>query len=213
MRQLGQHNITISRDRVVLRPLTEDDWGLVHKWWNDPEIGYYSDALDNPDYYTLDQLKDILRSISAKAFCFVIEHDGSPIGDCWLQQMNLERVLEQNQGRDCRRIDLEIEKEFWGRGIGTEAIHLLVELGFRREKADAIFGVEITDYNPRSLKAFQKAGFEICETIARPEGGESGVSYDVVLMREGFDRAEGAGPAALARLRMALPPVSPARKP
>jgi RimJ/RimL family protein N-acetyltransferase len=39
------------------------------------------------------------------------------------------------------------EKSLWGRGIGTEAIGLLVDFGFATEQADAIFAAVAQD-NP-----------------------------------------------------------------
>src|SRR5262245_33981267 len=70
-----------------------------------------------------------------------------PIGECWLQEMNLERILRQHPGRNCRRIDLMIgEKDYRGRGLGTEMIGLLTALAFE-QGADMVFGCDIADYN------------------------------------------------------------------
>ena len=191
MDRLKQHEVTLRAEHVVLRPMTEDDWDLVHKWWNDPDVSYYADA--NDDEYSLEQARDIVRSISGKALCFVIEYQGTPVGDCWLQEMNLARILTQNPGMDCRRVDIEIDKEFWGRGIGTEAIGLLVDFGFRQDTADAIFGCEIADYNPRSLRAFQKCGFEIYATIPGPPGEKANYNCDMVLTQQKYYRTRGSG--------------------
>ena len=89
---------------------------------------------------TLEELQTIYRWISTHAYCFIMEVDGNPIGECWLQRMNLQRIVAQFPDKDLRRIDLMIgEKELWGRGYGTEVIGLLVEFGFQKERADAIF--------------------------------------------------------------------------
>ena len=51
-------------------------------------------------------------------------HDGFkeiPIGECWLQQMNLERILQRYPKADSRHIDSMIGvKELWGQGLGTD---------------------------------------------------------------------------------------------
>jgi len=49
--------------------------------------------------------------ISKNAFCFIIEVDGKPVRECWLQRMNLKRILEKYPRLDCRRIDLIIGKK------------------------------------------------------------------------------------------------------
>ena len=92
----------------MLRPMTEGDWHLVAGWWNDPEIAHYANA-ESRDY-TLTQIQEIVRRVSRSSHCFIIEFEGRPIGDCWLQEMNLDRVLAVERGRNCRRIDLEIER-------------------------------------------------------------------------------------------------------
>ena len=122
-----------------------------------------------------------MRGISKHAFCFVIEFESRPVGECWLQEMNLERVLRRNPGLDCRRIDIEIEKAYWGRGIGTAAIRLLVDFGFERERADAIFAMDVADDNQRSRRAFEKAGFELYETVSKPAGARVNVRHDLVI--------------------------------
>ena len=185
--QLRQHDVVLRGERVVLRPMNERDWGPLLRWCNDPDVLYYAEG-DEVTSRSLGEVHNIYRSVSENAYCFMIEHGGQPIGDCWLQQMNLDRILEKFPGRDVRRIDIAIgEKRLWGQGIGTEAIGLLVSFGFQQEKVDAIFGCDIADYNPRSLRAFQKVGFEIYAKVAEPEGAKARYRYDVILTRERYD--------------------------
>ena len=176
--RLRTHEVTLWSGMVALRPLTEDDWDLVLGWWNDPEIAVYADS--NESQYSLAQVQEIVRSISRHAYCFVIEVESRPVGECWLQEMNLERILRQNPGLDCRRIDIEIEKAYWGRGIGTAAIRMLVEFGFERKGADAIFAMDVADDNPRSRRAFERAGFGLYDTVPQPAGARAKASYDFV---------------------------------
>ncbi len=169
--------------------MTEEDWEILHKWNNDPEVLYYADG--NADGYSMEMVKRIYRGVCKNALCFMIEFKGRPIGECYLQKMNLERILEKMPGQDLRRIDIMIgEKEFWGKGIGTEAVGLLVELGFEKENADAIFGCGVSDYNVRSLKMFQKLGFETYSEMASTSR-EGGSNYDMVLWRNKYVKAQG----------------------
>ena len=117
------------------------------------------------------------------AFMFIIEFEGEPIGECWLQKMNLRRILEKYPGRDYRRIDLAIgEKELWGKRLGTETISLLTEFGFESEKAELIFACDVSDYNPRSRRAFERVGYVADAAIESPEGEMKGkVNFDLVI--------------------------------
>lgn len=163
--------------------MTEGDWPILLKWNSDPEVLYFAEG-DNVTSYNLEQVQGLYRGVSQTAFCFIIELEGRPIGECWLQRMNLERILRKYPGLDCRRIDLMIgEKDVWGQGLGTEVIGLLTGFAFDREKADIVFGCDIADYNPASLRAFQKNGYKVAARIEQPPGSKAQSCYDLLLAR------------------------------
>jgi len=96
--------------------MTEGDWAVVREWETDPEIIHWADT-GIVASRTVEEVRQIFRTVSQHAFCFIVEFDGRPIGDGWLQEMNLEKILRSYPGLDCRRIDLVIgEKDLWGRG-------------------------------------------------------------------------------------------------
>lgn len=184
--ELREHKIILRGERVVLRPLTEDDWDLLWRWNSDPEVLYFAEG-DDVSSYTIAQVQGIYRGVSQTAFCFVIQVKGVPIGECWLQQMNLERVLQKYPRSDCRRIDLMIgERAFWGQGLGTEVIKLLSAFAFDEQSAELVFGCDVADYNTASLKAFQKAGYTVDALIEQPKGTKARYRYDLVLTREEY---------------------------
>ena len=178
--RLQSHDVYLRGDRVTLRPLTEDDWHLLLKWNNDPEVMRYFDH-DEFRPTPLGEVQSIYRWVSTHAHCFIIELEGRSIGECWLQRMNLRRILDQFPGKDLRRIDIAIgEKELWGRGYGSEAIALLVGFGFVRQKADAIFGIVSSD-NERSLRVFEKCGFSV-HALTQEEDGA--LVHDLIVRRQ-----------------------------
>ena len=186
--KLQMQSIVLPGEKVILRPMTENDWAILFKWNNDPEILYFNEG-DNISSYTLEEVQQIYRSVSQNAFCFIIEYHHKPVGECWLQQMNLERILKKYPDRECRRIDLMIgEKSLWGTGFGTDTISVLTQFGFGNEQADYIFGCDIADYNRRSLRAFEKNGYQICAKIQQPIGEKAKYTYDVVLSADRYHR-------------------------
>lgn len=188
MEQLREHNITLRGERLVLRPMTERDWDIVQKWESDPELLYYWDG-DWIEDRELETTQMIYRGVSQTAFVFIAELDSRPIGCCWLQKMNLERILKHFPGKELHRIDLAIgEKELWGKGLGTEMIRILTEFGFKHERADAIFGCSIADYNPRSRRAFEKNGYTLFQETPQPEGSKVKIEYDMMLTLKNHQR-------------------------
>jgi aminoglycoside 2''-phosphotransferase len=180
---LRDHGVRLCDGDLVLRPLTEQDWPTLLRWNNDSEVLYFTDS-DEVVSRSMEEVQDIWRWVAQQAYCFMMELDGQPIGECWLQEMNIDRLIEMYQGQDCRRIDLCIgEKEFWNRGIGTRTIRLLTEFGFQKEGADAIFGL-VGGHNPRSKGAFEKVGYRLLQVVPEPEGVKAKISWDLIMTRE-----------------------------
>jgi RimJ/RimL family protein N-acetyltransferase len=78
------------------------------------------------------------------------------------------------------------EREYWGKGYGTEAMKLVlrfafVELGLHRVSLD------VFDYNPRGVKSYEKAGFRfegrVREMLLR-DGQRSDVLFMGVLRED-----------------------------
>jgi RimJ/RimL family protein N-acetyltransferase len=166
-----------------LRPQTEADWAILMRWCADPEVLYFSEG-DDVSSRSLGEIQAIYRQVSQSALCFVIEHDDAPVGDCWLQQMNLERLLARFAGRDCRRIDLQLAREAWGQGVGGACVRLMTALAFDVEGADAVFGCDVADYNARSRRLFEREGFTVVGTTVQPPGAKAQVNYDFVRFRQ-----------------------------
>ncbi len=178
--ELHTHTITLRGERVTLRPMTEADWPLLLRWNSDPEVLYFSEG-DDVQSYSLADVQDIYRTTSQTALCFIMEYQGQPIGECWLQRMNMERILSAYPGYDLRRIDLMIgEKLLWGQGLGTEVIGLLTRLAFEQEGADYVFGVGVADYNPRSRRAFEKNDYRLVAHNPEPPGMKARFTLDLL---------------------------------
>jgi RimJ/RimL family protein N-acetyltransferase len=191
MAPLRQHGVILEGQtsrgvQIRLRPMTEGDWDTLLKWNNDPEVLYWAEG-DDVTSRTLQEVQELYCSVCQNAFCFIIEAAGTPVGECWLQEMNVARVLEGHPGLDCRRIDLMIgEKGLWGQGIGTETIRLLTQFGFAQQSADALFGCFVSGNNPRSYRAFQRVGYQIAETLECDPGSKSRFEYTLRLTREAY---------------------------
>lgn len=181
---IRDHRIKLIGERLVLRPMTEGDWDVLLRWNNDPDVLYWFEGYD-VDSRSLDQVQRIYRGMSQKAFMFIGEYQDQSIAECWLQEMNLDYILEAHPGLDVRRIDLGIgKKALWGQGLGTEIIGLLTRFGFAEEGADMIFGPGIRDDNIRSLRAFAKNGYRQSTKRECEPDAKSRYEIDVAISRE-----------------------------
>jgi RimJ/RimL family protein N-acetyltransferase len=52
------------------------------------------------------------------------------------------------------------EREFWGRGYGTDAMRLCLQYAFIELNVHRV-SLGLLDYNPRALRSYEKAGFRL----------------------------------------------------
>lgn len=67
----------IRGERVVLRPVEERDYPLIHVWQNQPEVWFWMDY-ERP--FSLEDIAEGEARARAEGHPFVIETDGRPIG-------------------------------------------------------------------------------------------------------------------------------------
>ena len=71
-------------------------------------------------------------------------------------------------------------KEYWGKGYGTEAIILLLDYGFSFLNLRKVW-LRVFDFNIRAIKAYEKVGF-IKEGTLRKHVYKNGKYVDVIIM-------------------------------
>ena len=181
--------------KIVLRPLCDEHLPLLYKWNADPEVLYWTESgvSDTSLTYEPDTVHDIYGGVSQNAFCFLIEVNGVPIGECWLQKMNMPNVKAMYpETLDVRRIDMSIgEKDYRNKGIGTHFIGMLIDFAFNDEKADVLHCFN-DDYNIRSRRMWEKYGFtQVLKEPLEPQPQKGKWQYHYRLTRQEFVERQG----------------------
>ena len=181
------HDYVLTRDNIKLRPMTDDDFEILLEWNSDSDVLYWVEG-DDVDSYSLPEIQGIYGDVSQNAWCFIIEYDGTPVGECWLQNMNMPHIIEEFPDDIIYRIDIMIgDKNYWNHGIGTRVIRMLTDLGFENRNADKIFYLP-GDYNKRSIRAAEKVGYKIHAMIEVGENHKA--KYDVNMMMTSTDYSD-----------------------
>lgn len=164
-------------ERITLGPIKREYIDSYLKWINDQEIMQYLSA-----YVPLTRMKEedwiedlknrddtILFAIS------IFDENGKEkhIGNCGLHDI------------DWRNRSSEVgimigEKEYHGKGYGTEAIELLIKYGFEEVNLNRIF-LRVFDFNERAINSYIKVGF-IEEGRIRQGQFKKGKYHDLILM-------------------------------
>lgn len=140
-------------ERIYLSPINPEDAEVYTKWINDLEVSIYLTSA--PNIYTLSKEKEILERISKDGYNFAIIDSGKEkvIGNCGL--MNIDFIN--------KKAELGIfigEKEYWGKGFGTETILLLLDFSFNILNLNSVMLI-VKAFNERAIRCYEKCGFKL----------------------------------------------------
>jgi RimJ/RimL family protein N-acetyltransferase len=163
-------------EKVKLTPLEREHIELFLKWFNDPEITQYL-LMYRP--LTRDMEEEWFKGLKNREdfiiFSIVVPEEnerGKLIGNCGIT------IDWKNRVGIC---GITIgEKDFHGKGYGTEAMKLLVEYGFKTLNLNRM-QLETYEFNTRALKSYQKVGF-IEEGLRRKAIYINGSYHDCIML-------------------------------
>jgi RimJ/RimL family protein N-acetyltransferase len=158
--------------RVTLRPLQRSDIPLLTKWINDPEVRKFLASIypqmfeDEEEWYKkhVGNTKHIVLAIIA---------EGVPIGTIGLHGIN----HVDGTGTTGTLIG---EKEYWGKGYGTEAKMLLLHYAFYTLNLRKIHS-SVIEYNERSYDYSIGCGYKKIG-VRKKEFYRDGIFHDEILL-------------------------------
>jgi diamine N-acetyltransferase len=170
----------IEGKRVSLRPIEEEDFALILRWQNHPEVWWYMDY-ERP-FSLPDVVEDVERS-RREGHAFVITVGGRPVGRIGLNQF-------RRRDRICSMYLFIGEPAFWGQGFARDAVMAL--LSFTFDRLD-LHQVELwtLDANNRVMGMYERCGF-VREAQLRERSWKDGRWLDRVWMsvnRDEFAKA------------------------
>ena len=191
MNIIKSHDITLHGGndiyKIILRPLSDEHLPYLYKWNSDPEVLYWVEG-DDVESYPPEVVHKIYGGSQENCLYFAIEANGEIIGECWLQKMNMPNVKKMYpDDTDVRRIDMSIgEKAYWGKGIGTVFIGMLVKYAFENKSVDVLHCLS-EDYNIRSRRVWEKNGFSLILTEEIPQPSKGRLQYHWRLTRAEYN--------------------------
>ncbi len=150
---------TLRGARVTLRPMTHADAPHLVRWAADPDYAWFQWGRRPgrfPDEASAGEWID--RFATRAGALFAIEFEGRPIGYTGYRDM-------QPKAKSAE-VSIGIgEKSFWSKGLGREALgllvhHLLADLGLHR------ITLHVLAINDRAIASYKACGFEV-ESVER----------------------------------------------
>lgn len=168
----------IEGERVRLRKLERTDLPLLHRWMNDHDVMAW--ARFSPDHMvSLSALeRDFEKELTGEdrdRTTYIIEDraSGTSMGWCTARTGDRKHV-SANLGIGIGT------KERWGKGIGTEAVGLLLEIVFGQQGWHRAELFTLAD-NARAIRSAEKCGFQRCG-LEHESTFYDGAYHDVVMM-------------------------------
>lgn len=148
----------LETERLILRPLTVEDYQACFKWCGDARVNEY---MIYPLYKKAEDVKEWLKTVNddEKSMCFgyVLKETGELIGSGSVD-------FHENEGNRWS-IGYNLAYDAWGKGYATEAISKIIEYARSRFEIKEIYGTFAAENNG-SRRVMEKLGmtfFEDCE--------------------------------------------------
>lgn len=166
-------------------PDPETDAEALTRWQRDAEFLRLLDsetALPLPVAQNKTDMQAIVARESSLAFMIRTLSDDRVIGF-----VGLGRLL-WTHGDAWLGIGLG-EREYWGKGYGTDALRLILRYGFTELNLHRV-SLGVFEYNPRAVRSYEKAGF-VLEGRTRQDVRRDGRYWDSLwmgILREEWER-------------------------
>ena len=178
---------------IRLRTVEREDIPTFLRWFNDPEVRSYL-LMFEPMSKAKEERWFEARLDKDNDFLFGIE---VPAGDGWqhIGNVGLHRVDWVNS--NCIFGIVIGEQAFWGKGYGTKATRAALGFAFDSLNLHRV-ELEVFDFNPRAMRAYEKAGFRL-EGTRREALYQDGAYHDehvMAILRSEFEQQRSLGPVS-----------------
>lgn len=163
-------------DKTYLSPLTPEHASLWYRWHNDLETGQLAASPGHRTPGSESEFRGVIEQFIKNRFHpFLIStrEDDEPVGWCALVRVN-------PIARRATMAALIGEKSEWSKGLGQDALRLLLDYGFNILNLNSIELIVHED-NTRAIRCYEKLGFQI--TGRQREARINGMrKTDIVMM-------------------------------
>lgn len=163
--QIDVSNITLTTERLTLRPWRLDDLSDFYEYASVDGVGQMAGWLPHKD---IEESRRILDMFIKEKKTFTIEYEGKVIGSLGIEEYN-EAELPAYQERAGRELGYVLSKAYWGRGLMPEAVKAVIRYLFETLQLDFLVCGHFTD-NEQSKRVQEKCGFRYVKLIRYETG-------------------------------------------
>jgi RimJ/RimL family protein N-acetyltransferase len=143
-------------DTVRLRGIDKEDLPLFVSWLNDPDVRRYL-SLYTPlsNAQEVKWFEDLANHCLAEQPLMIeVQNEKG-----WKAVGDISYINVDQQSRNAELGVFIGDKEFWGKGIGTKAISLMLDYGFKTLNFHRVY-LRVFAPNQRGVHCYEKIGFK-----------------------------------------------------
>jgi len=170
MKKLFDQFPYLENDRIIIKRMTDDDANTLFQMTQNKNVYRYLPTFLLEKQYD-DMIEVIHRSYAEKflmresVLMGVYFKNGNSFQFCGIAE-----IYHYNETLSKVTIGYRLTEDFWGKGIATELIDMLVTYLFCETDIEVIIASHITD-NPASGKVLQKNGFKRIASCVEEDWG------------------------------------------
>ena len=149
-------SVRIETPRLILRPWTMSDLEDMYEYASIPGVG---EAAGWKHHKSIEESRQILQMFvnHKKTFALEFRESGRVIGSLGIEELSPDPVGPEKLGRE---IGYVLNKDYWGRGLMTEAVEAVIRYCFEVLGYDYLTCGHFVQ-NDRSRRVIEKTGFTL----------------------------------------------------
>jgi ribosomal-protein-alanine N-acetyltransferase len=178
--------IIVETPRLTLRVLEIDDVEALERVHGDPDVMRFSvDGAKTRDQILryIANARECHRRTGHSQWAVVWRQAGLCIGECGIWQQDVDGIAGHE-------ISYRLRRDFWNRGIATEAARFCRDYGFERLRLDRMISI-VDPRNTASIRVAEKIGM-----AREKEGVFHGIAVTIYGVTSAMHQTEVYGPGA-----------------
>lgn len=155
---------TLTTARMLLRELSPADAAVLHEYWSDKAVTEFMVLNAFANIATTARMIELLAGLAGAGagvrWAVALRDGGRVIGTCGFHNLKAEHSRAE--------IGYELGKEYWGRGLMSEALRAILRHGYEVMNFNRIEAF-VNVGNARSVQLLERLGFRLDGTLREYE--------------------------------------------
>ena len=148
----------IETERLILRPFEQSDLDDFYEYASVEGVGEMAGWKHHENKEKSQSILDLFIT-EDKTFAIVLKENNKVIGSLGVEEYGMEQALSEFFDYQGREIGYVLSKDYWGKGLMTEAVKAVIDYLFNVQKLDFLT-CGYYEFNNQSKKVQEKCGFK-----------------------------------------------------